>query len=191
MKITIELPEKNEDIVALGKALIKSKIDISLKESYIFLIANLSKNKPLRTAIETYNNDQSRVHKQIKKCVFKKYFEHIFSQERVNFQSCAYALLDQMYRYSNKEPYGIFVKALKFADSYASVFRIKRSRFYKNSMVLALMQKFPNVNPRALEYMHMQGKLNLIKDDFIVFETFLANMLIKNDESLRKDKDYA
>jgi hypothetical protein len=138
----------------------------------------IPKNKKLINQLNVVvENSDSRMEKQLQKCVLQNYLDSLIAGKPAKVTACASLIAHQISFYSNNiNAVFAFSYALKIVKSLSSKFRMKKKRFFCSPLTEEFSKNHPDINLIALEYLHYTGKLELVKDDFDTLEIFLELM---------------
>jgi hypothetical protein len=180
MTITIEIPEtekQGSDLVGLliNKGLLP-KSDAQVFASYLY---DLNENKKFLKALTSYTIE-SDSSKYVKKCVLKGFIQNIvengtfFSQKE-----CEDAYVARIYYASGKKQTDMSMRLIaRYAAKIAvGTIRGTLSRFKKSKLTTEFLKDYPSINPDALSYLHLKGKLKGTIEDFETLRNFLEIMI--------------
>lgn len=184
MTITIKLPEDIDENSDLTQRLLNEGVNPTEACGFADTLQMAYEYKIVRDAIESFGKKkENKLEKQTRKCVFNAVIENIINAVKITPKACASKIAYQVEQYSSLNPAAVYRQMSNIATNAASNFRVKRARFNKHKFVTKLLQEYPNLNPSALEYLHIKGKLDLTKDDFETLTTFLELMIKKDEDS--------
>lgn len=182
MTIKVVLPKDIDENCVITQRLLDVGVPPQMAEAFGDTLQHAYEDKNIREAIEKSGHWMGNaMERQVRKCVFNSVIENIVKSVKISPKSCAGRIAYQVERYSKLNPAAVYRQMSNIAANAASNFRVKRARFNKHKFVTKLLQEYPNLNPSALEYLHLKGKLDLTKDDFETLTTFLE-LMIKKDE---------
>ncbi len=179
MTITIDIPEtekQGSDLVGLliNKGLLP-KSDAQVFASYLY---DLNEDKKFLKALTSYTIE-SDIQKSIKSCVLKSYTKSIADNTIFSVSTCEDAYISRVYYASGKQQSTVALR--KMANSVAKnafgALRRKISRFKSQKLTAEFLKDYPSINPDALSYLHLKGKLKGTIDDFETLRNFLEIMI--------------
>lgn len=175
MKIVIEVPENQKE-----KEIFLSVLTMNgIPEEYVMNVLNSVCDERFKYAIDEYQKlCKSRMRTQIKNCVDQSYEDYILYGKKVQIANCAGIIGFRVGIYNrNSNARGVFNAALKVAKKYSTKIRVGLLRFSRSSRVNKLIDKYPNLNPNALQYLYLKGKFELNNNDLRIIDTFLENLV--------------
>lgn len=181
-KLTITIPKDTDEEDLLSEALIDAGVHEVSANLIAQVLAQSHDDKGIRKAFEDYGDiGISRLDKQLKKCVLKEFMEHITTGSPFKPKKCAGIAANQAKIFPRVDPMAVLKHAFGFTTKAASVLRLKKARFFKHKHTTGILEKYRNINPDALFYLHLNNKLNLTIEDFEIFEIFLETMIAKKE----------
>lgn len=186
MTATLKLPENIDENSELTQLLLNAGVSPEIADGFADALQIAYENPGIREVMEKYGQKkEGKMKKTAKNCIFKAVIANIKTGSKITPKTCAGTIAHQIETYSpSYDPSAVFKQMTKYATTLASYYRVKRNRFLKHKHTIGLIDKYKNLNPASLEYLHIMGKLDLTADDFETLETFLE-LMIKKDENTK------